>query len=480
MGERWLKEQGRNGLPSDRSYGKKPRKLESIVSIDRLLLSGNDNDIKKMKEVKKEFHQAISNMKIVDTHEHLCSPFLPEINFEMDLPYHLTHEYLQGDLISSGMPEPFFASKKFEYLKKPCSEDQSEQRWKELKPYLENVRNTIYYRYLLIALRDLYEFNGEEIDDTNWKKVSSAIREKSRNHLEWSLEVLDKMKIYRVILDINYPPNLNEIAQINEKIFKDERLVQVARFDDFNQGNLKVIEKFTKWKIHSFDDYLNALDLAFEAFVKAGARGVKSGLAYERTLFFDNVSKSDAERSFSKGRKNISPQERKIFEDFIMYAICERCAEYNLPFQIHTGIQAGNYNTIENANPIHLTNLFQEFPDVCFDIFHGGYPYTREAGILAKYFPNVYLDACWLAHISPAAYKRGLDEWLEIVPSNKIFAWGGDQEIIEHSYASLVLAKNLISEVLASKVVSGYFSKKGAISVAEKIMGRNAIEVYKF
>ena len=429
--------------------------------------------MEKMKEIKHEIRQLMEEMKIVDNHDHLTSPFLPEINFEMDLHYFLTQTYLHGDLVSSGMPETLLAPERFKYLEKPCGEDESEDRWKELRPYLDKVRNTIYYRYLLIALRDLFGFNGEEIDDSNWKEVSYRIRERSKDHLKWSLEVLDRMKVHKVILDIS------GTAPPNDKIVKDERLVQVVRMDDFIHGNLKVVENFVKEKVHSFDDYLNVLDQAFEAVVKAGAVGIKSGLAYERKLFYDSVAKSDAERLFSKGLSSVSSEERRIFEDFMMHAVCERCARHKLPFQIHTGIQAGNYNTITNAKPTHLTNLFREFPDVRFDLFHGGYPYIQEAGILAKYFPNVYLDACWLAHISPAAYKRGLDEWLEIVPSNKIFAWGGDHGIIEHSYASLMLAKDLVSEVLAAKVVSGYFSMKVATSVAERIMGENAIEVYK-
>jgi len=288
------------------------------------------------------------------------------------------------------------------------------------------------------------------------------------------LEILDRMKLYRVILDIS------GTAPPNNKIVKDERLVQVVRMDGFINGNLNVVKNFTDAKVHSFDDYLDALDQAFQTVVKADAVGIKSGLAYQRILFYDDVAKADAEKIFVKGLNNADAQERKKFDDFMMHAVCEKCAEYKLPFQIHTGIQAGNYNTITNAKPTHLTNLFRKFSDVQFDLFHGGYPYMQEAGLLAKYFPNVYLDACWLAHISPAAYKRGLDEWLEIVPSNKIFAWGGDHGIIEHSYASLKLAKDLVSDVLASKVVSGYFSLKTALSVAEKIMGENAIKVYNF
>ena len=99
---------------------------------------------------------------------------------------------------------------------------------------------------------------------------------------------------------------------------------------------------------------------------------------------------------------------------------------------------------------------------------------------MAKYFPNVYVDGCWLAHITPTAYKRALDEWIEIVPANKIFAWGGDHGIMDHSYASLLLAKDLIAEVLAQKVASGYFSKRVALHVARRIVGQNAWEVYGF
>lgn len=420
----------------------------------------------------------MEDMRVVDNHDHLTNPFIPEVELEMDLPYFLTHTYLRGDLVSAGLQEGFWDPKKFEYLKKPPSEDQAPQRWGKLKPALENVRNAVYYRYLLIALRDLYGFDAEEVDDDNWESVSKRIREKSRDHLNWSMEVLDRMKVHKVILDISGtgPPNT--------RIVKDKRLAQVVRMDGFIYPHLprdlEAIRSFSQEKIRSFDQYLGILDEAFETVVQAGVVGIKSGLAYQRILRYDDVAKSDAERIFTKGFDRVTPEERKVFQDYMMHAVCERCARYHLPFQIHTGIQAGNYNTITNAKPTHLTNLFQEYPDVRFDVFHGGYPYIQEIGILAKYFPNVYLDACWLAHISPAAYKRGLDEWIEVVPANKIFAWGGDHGIIEHSYASLMLAKDLVAEVLAAKVASGYFSTKVALAVANRIMGENAIEVYGF
>lgn len=125
-----------------------------------------------------------------------------------------------------------------------------------------------------------------------------------------------------------------------------------------------------------------------------------------------------------------------------------------------------------------MTSFFQRFSIVYLDLFHGGYPYIQEVGILAKYIPNVYIDGCWFSHISSSVYKRGLNEWLEIAPANKIFALGGDHKFIEHSYAFLMLAKDLVSEVLAAKVSSEYFTKKVTLSVVEKIMGQNTKEVY--
>ncbi|MGQ9514825.1 MAG: amidohydrolase family protein [Thermoproteota archaeon] len=421
-------------------------------------------------DAKNEIRSALDEMKIVDHHDHITDSFIEKIDHEADLPYFLANAYLHDDLVAAGMSEKSLDAEKFAYLK--TGEDRSGDLWNELKPFLERTRNTIYYRFLLIALKDLYGFEEDEIEDDSWMALSKRIREKSKDHLRWSLEILDKMKVHRMILDIS------EMSKINTKIVKDERLKQVVRMDDLITGNVELASKLLGRNIRTLDQYLEALDEVFKVAVKQGAIGIKSGLAYERVLLYDKISKPDAERIFVSGLEKASYVERKVFQDFMIHSVCELCSKYKLPFQIHTGLQAGNYNTISNANPTHLTNLIREYPDVRFDIFHGGYPYLMEAGILAKYFPNAYVDACWLTHISPTAYKRALSEWLEIVPANKIFAWGGDHGIIDWSYASLMLAKDLVSDVLAEKVASTYFGMEVAIKVAERIMGKNAIEIY--
>jgi hypothetical protein len=421
-----------------------------------------------------EIRESIGKMMIVDTHEHISYPLTNKGKYSIDLTTFLLLGYLRGDFISAGMKPSIIKKLVSRSLNSIFfTEEESIQRWSELKAYIEQVRNTSYYRYLIIALRNLYNFQYDDIDESNWNIISECLREKQTNPLNWLLEVVDRMNLRKVILDI-----FIEREWPNIEIIKDDRFVHVARMDGLILGKQQTIQHFTKKKIHSMDNYLDLLDQVFQIAMEAGAVGIKSGLAYQRKISFKQIHRSNAERVLLKGLDKADSQEKTIFQDFMMHAVCERCAQNDLPIQIHTGIQAGNWNNIVNAKPTHLTNLFQLYPDVKFDIFHGGYPYVREAGLLAKYFPNVYVDGCWLPHISPTAYRQALDEWLEIVPANKIFAWGGDNILIDHSYASLMLTKDLVTDVLENKVSSGYFNKKTAIITAEKIMGQNASKVY--
>ncbi|GAF70517.1 unnamed protein product, partial [marine sediment metagenome] len=151
-----------------------------------------------------------------------------------------------------------------------------------------------------------------------------------------------------------------------------------------------------------------------------------------------------------------------------MHAVIQRAIGAKLPIQIHTGLQGGTGNIITNTNPVHLVNLFIEYPQAKFDIFHASYPYTGELTTLAKNFPNVYADLCWMYLISPYAARRILSEWIETVPSNKIFGFGGDCLIVEGAYAHAKMARDNIARVLAEKVEEGYFSGQEALEFAQK------------
>jgi len=135
-----------------------------------------------------------------------------------------------------------------------------------------------------------------------------------------------------------------------------------------------VLEKRWGAQTRGLDEYLSLLDLAFQKCVEAGTVAIKSWRAYERTILYERVSRAEAEWIFAKKDQEVTHAEAQAFGDFMMHEIVKRCIEYDLPLQIHTGIQSGGGNLLANANPLLLNNLFLEYPEAKFIIFHGVIP----------------------------------------------------------------------------------------------------------
>ena len=404
----------------------------------------------------------VQDIRIVDTHEHLV-PEADRVAQPADFFTWFAH-YASSDLVSAGM-----SGDDLQFVRdsgKPLLE-----RWQRLAPHWEHAKTTAYGRALIIAARELYDV--PEITGATVEALSSRIAEANKPGLyRWVLK--EKSGIDLSIIDVG-------TTDVDREFF-----APMVRLDDFigvtNRGALDGLERRTSVAIHSLDDLLRALDAAFDQAVAGRAVGVKSGLAYSRILQYDKVTRADAERLFVRlfaglGH-GLSWSEAKSLQDFVMHEVVRRCIQYHLPMQIHTGLQEGNANIITNANPAHLTNLFLEYREARFDIFHGGYPYCRELAALAKNFPNVYVDMSWLNVISPAVSRRMLDEWIETVPANKIFAFGGDYLFVEGVYAHQRLARDVVSRVLSAKVEDGYLTEDEAHELAIKLLRTNPAKLY--
>ena len=161
-----------------------------------------------------------------------------------------------------------------------------------------------------------------------------------------------------------------------------------------------------------------------------------------------------------------------------MHKVIHCAIDYNLPIQIHTGLHDGNGNFLVNSNPLHLVNLFIEYPEARFALFHAGYPYQGETAALAKNFPNVYADLCWVHIISPWVARQTLHEWLETIPGNKIFAFGGDCLFVEETYAHARMARDNVARVLAEKVGIRYLIEEEALKLAHRLLRENAIQFF--
>jgi uncharacterized protein len=425
----------------------------------------------------KEINEEVSSMPIFDTHEHLLSEEERRTK-PLDVFYLFSH-YVGSDLISSGMMEADFN----------ILFDQNigiEKRWSIFSPFLENVKNTSYYRIVAESVKDLFQV--EDININTFKDLSGKLE--STKKQQWYDFILTKKCNIKYMLDfIENMPGITD-----QRPLKRPGSIAVKNFEDIISvccmQDVFRLEKINSTNIYKFKDYLDMIDRIFEESKENGYEVLKIVTAYFRTIRFDEVTFAEADKIFSKlftlkdygffERVDfLSKDELKPLQDYLIHYIIQKAIGLNWPVQIHTGILNGNRNDVSNANPCFLINLFMKYKTCRFDIFHAGFPYTSELITICKEFSNVYFDLCWVQQISFKLYKEVLNLAIETIPSNKIFGFGGDNFILECTYGSQKIVRKIIAEILSEKVRDGYFSYDQAIKMAEKILYLNPMAVYR-
>jgi hypothetical protein len=75
--------------------------------------------------------------------------------------------------------------------------------------------------------------------------------------------------------------------------------------------------------------------------------------------------------------------------------------------------------------------------------------------------------------------RQTLHEWIETVPSNKIFAFGGDYIFVEGAYAHSRMARDDVAEVLSDKTADGYLTETEAVALAHALLRDNALSFFR-
>lgn len=416
----------------------------------------------------------LNEIPLLDTHEHFLPPsFLAD--GENTLLRILKNSYLAADCISAGMDPGWWGSGSIVYgeinleKQRASMKDNLDQLW----PYLERTTHTGYARTLMVGLKVLHGLDGE-LDVNSWKAIASSVQ-RAYEQGDWFDTVLERLKIRQVIWDAHF--------MVAKPQLWSERLIPDFHSDDFLDypwehpvGGKSAADNAKAWGVElgSLEDLLHAIDLGIERYRSLGARSTKIGVAYRRSLKFELASKEEASSAFSALRKERDEVDVILLGNYVVRHLIQRSLESNFVVQIHTGYQCGH---LDQGRPTHLVNLFQEFPQAKFVLFHGGYPYAHEAGLLAKAFPNVFIDLCWMPLLSPSVTVDMLKRWIDIVPHSKIM-WGGDVWSVEECYGAVMLFKEVLAKALWDLTREGALPQAKARTVAESIMYRNAAELF--
>ena len=208
------------------------------------------------------------------------------------------------------------------------------------------------------------------------------------------------------------------------------------------------------------------------------AIAVKSQHAYNRTLNW--IERSDAEASdalntvLTQPASEIDEATRLCLGDWCWARGVELTIEHNLPFKIHTGYYAGNDRMpVRRISAGNMCALFARYLDAKFVLMHIAYPYNDELVALAKHYRNIWVDFCWAWSIDPYSSRDFLRRCLHAVPSNKLFAFGGDTGWPTSAMAYAIQARNEIRRALEAEIADGYLTEKQAMAFATRIMNTN-------
>ena len=351
-----------------------------------------------------------------------------------------------------------------------CATD--EERWSLLRRAIDYAGNTSYWRHNVVMYQRLFGLQDDELDDGNWRAVNEQIAAKTAD-ADWYRHVTEDICGLRTqVRNVSWYEAWE--PQFFTAILRMEPALHLLEADPRSR-----LEDRLGRSLDSLEAARDGVRAMLEAYVARGARGIKLGHAYWRTLASADVPATVAGRTFQRALRGepVTPEETTQFQDHMIFFLADLVEEMGLVFQIHTGVQT-NWGLIRDSDPLHLIPLIQAHRGAKFDLFHAGYPYVREMGMLGKHYPNVYLNMCWMYVVSMEASRQGLSEWIDLVAGERLLGFGSDVSYPELIYPHLIMARSCLADVLAAKVERDFLSKRVALELLRKMLHDNPARLF--
>jgi len=403
----------------------------------------------------------MDSLKTVDCHSHTClrSEYYqagPRSLFDIG-------SYFDRDIesVTGQMPQAMYAN---------CDSD--EERWQRLKGVLDKARNVSYWRHNLVTFKGLFDLADDELTDDNWRGLNERIKEKTADPNWYDNVTVDVCNLRTQVKNIPWfkdwePEYFTAILRMEPalELWKSETRAQ--------------LEEHLGCSITDLRSCRQALADLAEQYQTRGAVGVKLAHAYRRTLSSEPVEETIAAAVFDAAlhSEELSPTQVKQFEDYIIFFLAGLCSDTGLVFDIHTGVQS-NWGNIPDSDPLLLLPLIHAHRSTRFNLYHAGYPYSREMGMLGKHCPNVWLNMAWMYVITMEGSRQTLSEWIDLVPGYRLLGFGSDVAWPELIYGHLQMARACLADVLDQKVHRDFLSQQAALDLVQMMLHDNAVQFY--
>ncbi len=389
-----------------------------------------------------------NTLKIVDAHEHLLSPedhagqYLSFWNFFSD--------YVKWDLYGAGMPQEVMQAR-------PKNEAEVTALFDAIEPYLAAVENGAYMRSVRVTLQRFY--GVDKISRDNYLDITRRLN--ARNTAAYYRQVLQEAGIVKILQQ----PYLSLRSETPWFVNQTPLTFQF-------QMERRFIELGIKNPRAKLKDVVALYETEIRREREAGSVGIKF-FPHVFTAAYDPAAAEREYQEIKQRRRSysqLSQLARYLYEEQIRIATDNR-----MVVAIHLGV----WGDLTDKTPALLFPIVKKYPQARFDMYHMGIPYMRETAFLGKNYPNVYLNLCWAYAVSETMVLNSLDEWLDVVPTNKVIGFGGDlQSLPEHVVGMLDVAKQTLATALARRIARERLDMPAAKRILEDWLYNNPARLY--
>jgi len=436
-----------------------------------------------------EFTELVNEIEIFDVHEHMAGF---DWGFDEDTaPQGPTHPHkslphvLMNDMLfyltsATGLKLPDLS---------PSSWELKDARayWAAMQPVLEEIRNTAVYTLIRRGIQELYGFDCDEVTDDNFEEMNGRVVDNycSKGAPAWMLETMKKAKVKAIVQMAHLPylleywPNLPAQRQQQERaVVRPALILEPYFFSGFEPDRSRArvrTKELLDFLPSSYDEHVAFMSTALQRHREAGGAAVKFICAYQRSLFFEEVSDSRARQLYARGLKSLDKAEMTELQNNLVWHLVRAAKANELPVMLHTGYS--NPSTMAHPENLHNLVVHPEFRHHPFYFAHAGWPHDGALALMARTYINVHYGFCWIPGLSPALATRMMDEMFDLLPANKMLV-GMDCGTIEAFYGTTVVTREIIAKVLAGKVDSGLMSRRAATTVAHRLLHDNGVNLF--
>jgi len=410
----------------------------------------------------------IQTIPVIDTHEHFTGPDSQEGHVEPIKS--VTSGYVHSDIASAAGED----------VAAMCQNGKvpTETKWPVFQDVWRRMQHTGYARVTKLILKN--EYGIENISLESFQSMAGRLLD-LRDPAAFEA-MLDRYGIRCCLVNVglDWTKYLAGDVGVHDRLRLLIAGPELHGVRDF--AAVQAIAGRVGRHVTCLDEYADALREFMTRMKARGAIGLKDQSAYGRIIRYDSDTRPEAERLFGgimdDPRSSLGFPAAKPLDDWLMHAILRIARDLDLPVQIHTGHMAGIRNDVTKTNAAHFRSVLELHRDVRFDLFHGNWPYAGDWLYLAKNYPNVSLDCCWLHVIDPRYSRRVLADAVVAVPASKVHGFGGDYGALEFACGHLCIARDNIAAALGGLVDDGWLGLDDARQIAADWLFNNPNEFF--